>query len=290
MTKDYEDRSAVYPLKPSTLETIDEALFKYINEELDIFCTTNQGFEKVPVIFGAAERAFQVKHDVTLREDGKTLKYPLISISKNSINQNPANKGRYGSYIPPYFLSSVKPSSLEIARVINQDKTKNFTNADSIRKSASKQDPIRQTFPGEDKVAVYNTLEVPMPAFVEVAYGVNLVTNYQQQLNEMLSPFMSNHSTPAVFSIFNEKNRYEAFIDPNYNVENLAAGLNTDERVFRASVNITVLGHIIGAGVNQETPNVVVHESAAKIRIQRERVVVGSEPHLNTRWKDKYRP
>ena len=45
MTKDYEDRSAVYPLKPSTLETIDEALFKYINEELDIFCTTNQGFE-----------------------------------------------------------------------------------------------------------------------------------------------------------------------------------------------------------------------------------------------------
>ena len=290
MNDNKEELSAVYPLRPSTLETIDEALFKYINEELNISCTTNEGFQKVPVIFAGAERAFQIKHDVTLREGGNTLKYPLISIAKNSINQNPANKGRYGSYIPPYFLSSVKPSSIEIARVVNQDKTKNFTNADSIRKSATKQNPIRQTFPGEDDVAVYNTLEVPMPAFLEVAYSVSLVTNYQQQLNEMLSPFMSNHSTPAVFSIFNDKNRYEAFIDPNYNVENLASGLNTDERVFRASVNMTVLGHIIGADVNQETPNVVVRESAAKIRIQRERVVVGSKPHLNTRWKDKYRP
>lgn len=282
--------SATYPLAPSTIETIDQALFDYFDKELNIFCTTNEGFTKVPVIFGAAERSYQVKENRDLREKSQTLKYPLISVNKTGITQNPQNKGRYGSYVPPFFRSGVRPSSIDIARVVNQDKTKNFANADSIRRSDGGANANYQTFPGENKAVVYNTLSVPMPAFLEITYTVDFMSNFQQQMNEMLAPVITAHATPVVFPIFNEGNRYEAFLEPSYNIEANPAGLNLDERTFRAALNLTVLGHIIGADKNQDSPNVVVNESAAKVRIQRERVVVEAEPYLDTRFKDKYRP
>ena len=46
---------------PSTLETIDFALFNFVNEKLNLFTTTNEGFKKVPIIWASAERAFQLK-------------------------------------------------------------------------------------------------------------------------------------------------------------------------------------------------------------------------------------
>ncbi len=282
--------SATYPLAPSTIEDIDKALFNYINDGLNISCTTNEGFAKVPLVYSSAERSYQIKEDPNAREKGNILRYPRMSLIKNSINKNPVNRGRYGSYIPPYFTSGVRPSSIDIARVVNQDKTKNFANADAIRKSASGANVNHQTFPGENEAVVYQTLSVPMPAFFEVAYTIDLISNFQQQMNEMLAPFLANHSTPAVFPIFNEKHRYEAFINPDYTIENNAAGLQTEERVFTSSISVTVLGYIIGADKNQETPTVVVHESATKVRIQRERVIVDAEPHFPSRRKDKYRP
>ena len=284
------NQSAVYPLAPSTLEGIDEALYNYINDELNIFCTTNDGFVKVPVNFSSAERSFQIKNDPTLREKGQTLKYPLISISKNSITNNPETKGRYGVNIPPYFASSEFPASIDIARVVNQDKTKNFANANAIRKSASGVNANYQTFPIDNKEIVYETLSVPMPTFVEVVYGINLISNFQEQMNEMLSPFLTKHSTPAVFPIYYQKNRYEAFIEQDYGIESNPQGLNLEERVFKSTVTIRVLGHLIGAEKNQDSPNVVVQQSAAKVVIQREHVIVGDSPELETLFKSKYRP
>ena len=42
-------------LMPSTIENIDMALFEYIDNKLNLSCTTNKGFEKVPVIWVSAE-------------------------------------------------------------------------------------------------------------------------------------------------------------------------------------------------------------------------------------------
>ena len=96
--------SSSYPLAPSSLESIDFALYNFVDQELNIFCDSNKGFEKVPVIFSTPERAFQIKNDPDLRtENGRTLVYPLISVKRTSMTRNPTNKGRFGVYVPPYF-------------------------------------------------------------------------------------------------------------------------------------------------------------------------------------------
>ncbi len=46
------------PFPRSTIETIDSAMYKFIDEILDISCVTTTGFKKVPVVWGSAERVF----------------------------------------------------------------------------------------------------------------------------------------------------------------------------------------------------------------------------------------
>ena len=116
-------------LQPSTIETIDRALFEFVDNELDIFCTTNKGFKKVPFIWAGAERAFQIKHNRELRDVNGWLIYPIMSIERTGISKNLAERGAY--YAAAQNLGDNKGGSMTIARTIKQDKTANFANADS---------------------------------------------------------------------------------------------------------------------------------------------------------------
>jgi hypothetical protein len=284
-----QDLQAVYGFAPSTMEDIDFAIFNYINESLNVFCESNEGFKKVPVIFAGAERAYQIKNESELRKDGRTLEYPIISIVRTSLTKNPENKGRYGVYLPPYFDFYKKGGAIPIARKVQQEKTRDRANATAIKRFGQGTDSTYQTFPFDNKRVVYETLFVPTPTFIEMVYEIKLISNYQQQMNEMLSPFLSRFSTPAVFNITHEGHSYEAFVDPSFGNESNNAGLETNERVFKTTITIKVLGHIIGADKNQDTPAVVVREGAAEVTIGRERAIVGDEPDFTAGRKDKYR-
>ena len=69
-------------LMPSTIETIDTAFFRWLDEELDIFASSNQGWNKVPVIWVASERAYQIKNNKDLRDDKGRLKLPMMTINR----------------------------------------------------------------------------------------------------------------------------------------------------------------------------------------------------------------
>ena len=48
------------PFQPSTIETIDYAMYDWLNESMDLHTTTNKGWKKVPIIWTSAERSFQI--------------------------------------------------------------------------------------------------------------------------------------------------------------------------------------------------------------------------------------
>jgi hypothetical protein len=289
-TKTNTQLSSSYPLASSNIESIDYAMFNFVNDNLNIYCDTNQGSEKVPVLFSTPERAFQIKSDPNLRtEGGRTLNLPLITLKRTAMNKNPENKGRYGVHIPPYFDYYKRGGSIEVARTVQQDKTKNFANSNSIRKSAGGDNLNFQTSPGENKNIVYESISIPMPTFVEVTYELKLFSEYQQQMNAMMEVLTTFTGAPSVFKIENAGNKYEAFMEPGYSINNNFE-LGLEERRFETSITTMVLGYLIGAGKNQKTPNVVIRESAAKIKIQRERSIVGDIPEFRKGSKDKYRP
>jgi len=229
-TKAKENLTANHAIEPSTLEDIDYAIFNYINEELDIFTDTNKGFKKVPVTFTNPERAFQIKSDESTRLDGQFLVFPQISIERTSVSKDPSNKGIYALHIPE--VRDALGGSITIARQIKQSKTRDRANADSIRRSGTKEDPNRKTFPRENKKIVYETISIPMPSYVHVTYSVKIRTEYQQQMNEIVAPFITKTGAQNSFYLERNGHRYEAFIQADFSQENNVASMGQEERSF----------------------------------------------------------
>ena len=65
---------------PSTFETIDEAMFQWLDERVNIHCETNKGFKKTQIIWVSAERAYQIKNKKEIRDSSGALILPLITL------------------------------------------------------------------------------------------------------------------------------------------------------------------------------------------------------------------
>ena len=263
-------------IQPSTIETIDRALFEYIDEELDIFCSTNKGFKKVPFIWAGAERAFQIKHDRELRDVNGWLIYPIMSLERTGISKDLTKRGAY--YAAGQNLGDVKGGSMTIARTIKQNKTSNFANADSKRLILDAIGTGQNNFPKKNEKVVYETITVPIPVYLEVTYTLTVMSEYQQQINEIITPFMTKTGAVNYFIVEKDNHRFEVFLESDYALNNNAASLLEDARGYETKINFRVIGYIMGADKNQEQPKIVRRENAVEIKLPREHVIFGDIP------------
>tara|TARA_R110000824_G_scaffold5923_1_gene27039 strand:- start:16563 stop:17432 length:870 start_codon:yes stop_codon:yes gene_type:complete len=254
---------------PSTFETIDSAVLELIDEGFNVFCTTNEGWKKVPVIWMTAERAFQVKNNQNLRDSTDSIVLPVMTIERTSMDKNPDKKGIFQGHVPPTF--DKQGGSITVARRINQDKTSKYANANAYDKRG------QINFPKGNKRVVYHTLSIPMPVYVEINYSIVLQSEYQQQMNEMLTPFITKTGMNRDTVIKKDGHRYEAFIQQNFAQENNNANLEQAERTYKTKIDIKVLGYLIGEDKNQEQPKIVVRENAVEYKIPRERFATKDE-------------
>ena len=265
-----EDTSVINEriITPSTLETIDTAMYDYVNEYLNLFTTTNEDRKKVPVIWTSAERAFQVKNDPELRDANEAVKLPVISIERKTVEKGLEVGKRMFGVMPSY--PDVRGGSIVVARKINQDKTANFQNAMANRKHK------QMNFPRKvNKKVVYQTVTVPMPVYVLNTYAITLRTEYQQHMNELLTPFATVPGVLNQVIVSYEDHMYSALIDGNFAFNNNLDNLAEEERMFETEISVRVYGYLIGEGDNQKTPKIVLRENAVEVKIGREQVILG---------------
>jgi len=266
-------------MMPSTLETVDYALYDWLNEKLDIFATTNKGWKKVPITWVSAERSFQIKKDKNLRDSKGSLKLPIITIERTSIVKDPAQPGIITAHIPP--LPGPQGGSITIARRIQQEKTSNFAAADSSRLrgpiNSRKVNRGQNYFPKKNSKVVYETITIPIPVYVNITYSIMLRGEYQQQINEMLTPFLTKTGQINYFKIKRDNHSFEGFLPKDFSANNNVTDMGEDERMFETKFDIRILAHLIGQDKNQETPRIAIRENAVQIRFQRERVVTQDE-------------
>ena len=277
--KENEAKLKEITFMPSTLETIDRAFYEFIDDKLNIFTSTNKGWNKTPVLWVSAERAFQIKNNKELRDSNGVLKLPIITIEKTSITKDPTMHGRLTAHIPD--VDDPRGGTIVIARRIQQEKTSNFAAADSARmrgaKNAERVGNNQNYFPRKNKKIVYENISIPLPVYVNINYTVTLRAEYQQQINEMLTPFLTRTGQINNFFINHDGHKFEGFLPKDFAANNNVQDLGEDERMFETKIDIRVLGHLIGAGNNQEKPKVVIRENAVQIRFPKERVMVGDE-------------
>jgi len=261
-------------LSPSTLETVDFALYNWLNEKLDIYTDSNEGRRKVPIIWITAERAFQVKNDKELREiDSQSIIYPAMVVERNSVSKTTADQRVIPGNIFPQM--DRKRGAFPLYRRVVKDKTQNFQNAAAKRFTNQTQNTFKLPF--ESNEVVYETLYTGYPVFLNMNYTIKIRTIYIQQLNEILLPFQRFTGGINQFLVKHENHKYEAFIEDDYSISSNASNLGGEEKKFDAEIKIKVLGYVTADGINQDTPYVVSRESPAKIRFTRERSMLSEK-------------
>ena len=144
---------------PSTIETIDTAFLEYI-ESLNLFATTINGFEKVPVIWASAERAYQIKNNREIRDKNGSLIPPIISIERLSSVKDPNKKGQFQAGLSP------NQERFVYSKELNQEKTANFANSDTLRKTGQ----INFKTSKSNKKKVYKYISIPVPVYITIDY------------------------------------------------------------------------------------------------------------------------
>ena len=246
------------PIAANAIETIDGAFLDYV-ENLNLACETFAGKTKVPVIWASAERAFQIKDNQAIRDKNGSLIPPIISIERTSITKDPARKGAFQANLSPGH------DRYYITKLLNQDKTSNFVNADTKRKTGQLN---FQTSKKNNKI-VYQHVELRIPVYVTVEYKINILTNYQAQMNEIVQPFIAL-TAQNYFIIKKDDYRFESFMDPSFEQESIT-NLGEEERKYRTTITVKVLGQLVGEGLNKTDRTAKIRENGF-LKIPRESV------------------
>jgi hypothetical protein len=270
----------------STLETIDTGFYDFINKDFDLHTKTNKGLVKVPVLWLSAERSYQIKNDRTFRDSVGKIKLPLISIERTEVSKDKSFKGAVQADIPVKKdgIGAYKDRPFYYKEKILQQKTVPY----SIRKG---RDLTRgqQSYPDDKfktiskKKIVKQSYYVPLPVYISISYSIVLRTEYQQQMNDLLQPFISKTGQLNHFVFTNNNHRYEAFIDQSFAQTNNSSNLGEEERSFTTKITIKVLGYINGDGINDPKPEITTKENVVEVKISRERAIADDE----IPWKKK---
>jgi len=163
-----------------------------------------------------------------------------------------------------------------IAKKIKQDKTRNFAVAAGTRGYNSGK--IQQNFPRVNHRVVIQTLSIPIPVYVNLEYKITIRSEYQQQMNSLMQPFMARTGQINSFLLRRNGHIYEAFIDQSFAHNNNVATLNEEVRMFETSITIRVLGYLIGEGPNDDRELVRFEENFVEVTFPRETEPLPGEP------------
>ena len=255
----------------STIEDIDSALVAWVKGDLGIFAETNEGFTEVPVLWQVPERAFQIKNEEHLRDDAGAIKLPVISVERTGITKDPQRKGGFQANLYSYNKDG-RVGRMVLAKRIVPDKTRNFAVAAGTRTPYNLPRP-QQYYPRPNNKVVIQTLSIPIPIYINATYKITLKSEYQQQMNDMMTPFIGRTGQINSFVMRKNGHLYEAFIEQDFSHSNNVNNLAEDVRMFTSEITIRVLGYLVGEGVNDDRPIVRIDENVVEYRFPQETVV-----------------
>ena len=131
-TGDIENTHEILEVGEQGLEQVDRAMWKWLEESMNVHCSTNKGWKKVTTKWVAGERAYAAKVSKEFRDSFGALILPIITLSRESVKKDPAFKGTAQAHVPE--TNDYKGGSLTISRRVNQKKTASFQGADATRK------------------------------------------------------------------------------------------------------------------------------------------------------------
>lgn len=237
------------------IEDVDRAVFKLFNEDLPFQYETDDGLKRIPVVFATGERAFVLRRDEPLRDRQGALVLPVVSIMRNSIEQDVSlGKGIAPGSGEIVIKRKLSEKDIEYRRLQNTD---NLRNQDGISTKDKHTGPSKRSYTNKtpnttlsnsEKAGVYEIITIPSPRFFQATYEVTIWTQYLQQQNNVIEAFISSYNVnPAkTFRIESEKGYwFVAHIDSGFSGANNFDSFVDEERLVKTSIGLNVVGYII---------------------------------------------
>lgn len=263
-------------LNPSSIENVDFALYDWLDKELNLSCQTKDGFKKTPVIWVTPERAYQTKQNKEFRDVNGAINVPLMTLERTSILKDVKNNGTYYTNLPP------KNDRHLISKRINQKKTSEFANADFKKQYGS----VQFARPRKNEKVVYEFKSMLLPVYATFTYTINIFTQFQQQMNELVQPFLAKTGSTKYFLIERDGYKYECFIEGNIETKNNVANMEEEERRYISAITIKVLANLVSEGINEQDTVIKTFENAVELKIPKESIIIAKEekvPKIPTR-------
>jgi hypothetical protein len=167
----YSDKKGRYEIKTVTIETVDQSVVDYFDKKLNVHVDTERGRSKVPIIYASGER-WKLIRKRKFRDENGTLILPIISVRRTDMDRTPGFGGM-AQEVPEIAVSSViHPKTSNIQNVLRTRQQNKYFPSVSDPKASS--------------AIVREYLTLPFPDFFTVYYEVNIWTQYQTQMNEIL--------------------------------------------------------------------------------------------------------
>lgn len=254
----------IVSIEPSTIETIDLAMYDWLDKIMNIHSNTNKGWRKVPIVWVSGERAFQIKNHRNLRDVNGNFILPAITLSRDSVVKSLTKKGAFYANVP---ADDFRGGVLEVSRKISQEKSNNYAKNNNNKKH------IEYNVKEKNNKVVYEVTKIPLPTYVDVKYTITFNSEYQQQMNEIIQPFMTYTAGINHFMISREEHKYEAFFEKDSSFKNDGTFTKLDEqsRLFKTDLSISVLGYLLGSGNNSDKPKIIISETIVEIKLPKEK-------------------
>lgn len=243
------------------IEDVDRAMFKLFNEDIPLFYLLDGDLKKIPIIFGAGERAFLLRRKEPIRDSQGALILPMVSILRNGIDQEaPGGIGPGTGEIT--IKKRLSPDDYAWKRIQNQA---NLSNVEGIESSGGQVNDSLAIDPGN---SIYEIITIPTPRFFKANYEITFWAQYQAQMNQMVEAFISSYNIrPArTFRIESPKGYwFVAIAEQNINFENNIDNYTDDERILKATIEMNVTGYIVNPQFPGAPSEIRRYVSAPKI-------------------------
>jgi len=257
-----------HPRTASTIEVVDEAMLRWVSG-LNLFVQTKTGNQEVPIVWASAERSYQVKSDKDLRDNTGALILPIVSIERASIEKSLTRRIGLPNTFGDFTGNDHRNGVIQIAKEINSKKTRNYANQAGLASG------IFQPISCENKKVVYDVYSIPEPVFVNINYKIVFRTEYQQQMNTIMTPFLVYPGGINELIIESNGHSFPAFVQESFGANNNLSSFTEEERRFESSMDIKVLAYLIGSGDNEPSPTPSRKETVVELHMPRERLGYG---------------
>jgi len=230
-----------FELPSCGIEDVDKAMFKLFNEDIPLFYNLDGDLKKIPIIFGAGERAFLLRRKEPIRDNNGALILPMVSILRTGIDQEaPAGIGPGNGEIT--LKKRLSPEDQSWKRLQNQQNLQNQEGLQSDKSNTSASLLL------DEKSSVYEFITIPTPRFYKSTFEITFWAQYQSQMNDIIEAFISSYNIrPArTFRIESPKGYwFLATTEQNISFENNIDNYTDDERILKATIEMNVTGYIV---------------------------------------------